>query len=160
MSTIKAERIAYLAGYFEARGFIIARARLARRLDGAVSRNDGFGVSTSGPLSLIEGLRQVYGGTLLRDRQWRCFGADAARFLAEILPHVVHRREEIEAGLDFYRSMAAHPREGSRAVPPAVAAERVRLAARVAALRDRRKLYAEKREFARQVRAGGKESVA
>jgi hypothetical protein len=152
------DRIAYLAGYFEARGFIITRARPVK--PGSIQRSFGFGVSTSGPFSLVDGLRQVYGGTLLRDRQWRSFGADAARFLVEILPHVVHRREEIEAGLDFYRAMAAHRREGSRGVPAEVARERVRLAQRVAGLRDRRKLYAEKLEFARQVRAGAKESVA
>jgi len=142
----------WLAGWFEARGCVIARtgtvfARGKRR------RMDGFGISTNGPSTLIDALIQTFGGARQWARGWVCTAGGAARFIATILPHVKYRREEFEAALDFYRYMRAHPRTGStRAVPSEITAERDRLAARVAELRDSRKDYGKKRRRIRLIR--------
>lgn len=148
------DRIAYLAGYFEARGSIIARAGTVQAR-GKRRQMDGFGVSTSGPDSLVEALIATFGGARQSGRGWRCASGNAARFLATILPHLRHRRDEVEAALDFYRFMRAHPRKGSsRSVPSAITSERDRLAQRVADLRDTRQGYSRRRRLHLEMREG------
>jgi hypothetical protein len=142
----------WLAGWFEARGSIIARTGtvFAR---GKQRRMDGFGVATNGPDTLIDALIATFGGARQGKRGWRCSAAGAAQFIATILPHVRHRREEFEAALDFYRFMRAHPRTGSkRGVPEHITAERDRLAKRVADLRDARRDYAANRRRHKMIR--------
>jgi hypothetical protein len=154
------DRIAYLAGYFEARGSIVARTGTVK-VRGSPRRMDGFGVSTAGPDSLIDALIQTFGGSRHTGRGWRCSSQSAARFLATILPHVRHRREEIEAALDFYRFMRAHELKGAnRGVPSSITAERERLARRVADLREVRRGYGKRRRIGRELRGEAVESVA
>jgi len=155
------DRIAYLAGYFEARGSIVARASdlESRYVPGKILRRHAFEVTLSGPPSLIDAVAHAFGGAKQTRRHWRATSATAARFLATIFPHVRHRREEIEAGLDFYRSMRDRPYRG-RAVPPEVEAERDRLAERVAALRGTRKDYGKRIRLGLELRGEVKESVA
>lgn len=154
------DRIAYLAGYFEARGSIIARTGTVK-VRGVTRRMDGFGVATAGPASLIDALILNFGGARHTGRGWRCSSESAARFLVTILPHVRHRREEIEAALDFYRYMRAHRIAGSaKGVSDRVVAERERLAARVQSLREVRRGYSHRRKLGRVLRGEKMESVA
>lgn len=81
------DRIAYLAGYFEARGSIVARTGTVK-VRGVTRRMDGFGVATAGPDSLIDALIHTFGGARHSGRGWRCSAEPAARFLVTILPHV------------------------------------------------------------------------
>lgn len=154
------DRIAYLAGYFEAKGSIVARTGTVK-VRGVARRMDGFGVSTAGPDSLIDALIYTFGGARHSMRGWRCSAEPAARFLVTILPHVRHRREEIEAGLDFYRYMRAHRIAGTaKGVSARIVAERERLAARVASLREVRQGYGERRKLRKALRSRSMESVA
>lgn len=153
--------LAWIAGWFEARGHIECSAAMTV-LRGRPVRRDRFGVVVCGPQPLVETLNGLFGGhwcsrrvarRVALDIRWRATGAEAARFLALIAPHVVTRRAELATAALFYKTISGRRGSGSSAVPREVVRQREELSAAMDALRPRRKGYAEARSRARQSRA-------
>lgn len=147
----------WLAGYFEGRGTIECAAsyNVKKR-----ARQDRFSVHVCGTRELVESLQSRFGGKwysraaagrVAPDIRWRAMSSDAARFLAFLQPHVLVRGAEVETALLFYATLR-HGKRGSRAVPSEVARRREDLAARLDALRVRRKGYSRSRHRAREMR--------
>ena len=143
----------WLAGWFEARGHLIVSAREARcGRSGNMVRSDRFGLGVCGPAALVRALLANFGGRAYPGRtrdghHWRAYGKEAAALLATVLPHVVTRRDELEAGWLFSQTLMR--RRGARSVPGALVRRREELARKIDGLRQRRKGYARERALRR-----------
>lgn len=151
--------MAWLAGWYEARGSLLVDARdsLSKKT-GYIVRKDKMSVVICGPAKLLGTIEKMFPGAKSTGAELRIYSQFAADFLMAIRPHLRLRGEEVDLALLYWNYLKSTSGRGNR-ITEEVRRRRNELAAAVCSKRNRRIGYAEARRRAREMREAVAESL-